>query len=229
MSNSTFDAGFVDRTGSGAASHTETDVEVDDRTLAHGIAFNRTPAFIPGDVDPTGQHALAWPLLDTGRADGGIGAETACLKLSTDLAVDAGTPGQFHEIAAVDAPASAESVPQVYYDNANVAHNLSLDELAHLTWRYDFATYLVFWTSSAPRLYSLLEQIQWKIDGQWGIAPDTTSALGYASTPSGIPLSAVITQMGYSATLPAVDAAGNALFEVRAPIAGKQDGRNDQH
>jgi len=143
--------------------------------------------FLPGDPAPA---LVAPPLLDTGRTPGGVGGDSNCLGRSrirtrTALRTPA-TPnavGQRIIVEAVDSPGNGADANHPGFPAA---------QLVRFRFNLDFTAFLCFWTnitpSSAPtnvaaeRLYTVLQEIDWQIRGEWTINP-ATGAVTIATAP----------------------------------------------
>ena len=154
-------------------------------------------------------------ILDTGRGGGGTGGDSACLGRSRIRGARDNTLalGQRIRVEAVDAPGVGTGGAHPAFPAANMIH-------------YDFAlrfrSFLCFWAnnrtppSSAPtndtaeRLYTVLLEAPWTMDGSWDVNPGTGAVTVHTAAVVGLP--------GNVKHSPAVSAAATAV-EVRAPRA----------
>ncbi|MBC7974086.1 MAG: carboxypeptidase regulatory-like domain-containing protein [Myxococcales bacterium] len=133
-------------------------------------AFGARRMFLPGDPAPV---QLAFPHLDSGRANAGTGGNLACMGSSNVVkgGVTASGIGERWQITCVDSP--ARGFPAVHPGFPGT-------RLVAITWHQDFVASFCFWTNvtanigatgdPADRVYSVVRIVPWTIRGRWTIA-----------------------------------------------------------
>jgi hypothetical protein len=165
--------------------------------------------FVPGGAAPAHRRL---PLLDVGPAHApeGTGGETATLTRSRIRARRDRTPdpGQFFLVESVDCPRLPEQGTHLGFPAA---------QLTHYRFRLNFRVALCVWTGTlgasaiaANRLYSVVQEYDWKMRADWNITP-ATGAVTLAGAAS-------ITISNVSTHTPADPVQGGDV-EVRFPTA----------
>jgi hypothetical protein len=191
-----------------------------DNISAHHFATNGPPPHVflppppPAGVGPA-IPAIPPLILDTGRGGGGTGGDSACLGRSRIRGARDNTLalGQRIRVEAVDAPGVGMEGAHPAFPAANMI-------------RFDFAlrfrSFLSFWANNgtppssartgdtAERLYNVLLEAPWTMDGSWDVNPGTGAVTVHTAGAVGLP--------GNVKHSPAVSAATTAV-EVRAPRA----------
>lgn len=175
---------FTDSTVAPPVNHASSSIFASNSAVASGA--NNT--FLPGDPAPV---LVAPPLLDSGRPGAGAGGNTATLtssritsraNLRTALAPAA--VGQRLLVEAVDSPGDGEGPNHPGFAAA---------QLVRFHFGLTFSAFLSLWTNlaanigatgdSADRLYSVLRQVDWNMNGEWTITP-ATGAIAQAIAPT---------------------------------------------
>lgn len=153
---------------------------------ATGVA-GTTPVFKPTDPPP---NILAFPILDTGKAPGGNGGDSATMSRSgTTSKVDAAV-GQNWTVRCIDSPARGFSLRHPIVPAAR---------LESVDYVHEFSAFFCFWTNfdknagpngkAAERTYSVILHTDWGSTGNWTITyPNAGSFAPTAVNPNTPPV-----------------------------------------
>ena len=132
--------------------------------------YGGTPMFQPGHTAP---DLLLFPVLDTGRSPGGLGAETACMGRSGvwDPAPADRPKGKRYTLRCIDSP--GRSFVLTHPDHPT-------ERLVTIHYVQQFQANFCFWTNvtnvrtqsgdAADRVYGALRTMNWAAVGDWTIA-----------------------------------------------------------
>ncbi|MBL8173703.1 MAG: hypothetical protein JNK48_03485 [Bryobacterales bacterium] len=198
--------------GGAAATLTVRNRYVLNRPAATGN-YGGTPMFIPADPAP---NLLAFPVLDTGRPNGGLGGESATMSRSGgwDLLANRSV-GKRYTLRCIDSPGRGFLL--VHPTNGNSG-------LTNVHYVQAFRANFCFWTNitnargttgdPCDRVYSVIRTMDWEAHGDWTIAWNNPGA-GWVqtltvTTPHDI-------QVSNPATVNPLGAADQNGVEVRPP------------
>jgi len=165
---------YRDESGHAPVNYTIRNRYVTNRTDAGGN-YGTTPMFQPGDAAPV---LLTFPVLDTGRNPGGIGADTALMSRSGvwDPAPADRPVGSRYTLRCIDSP--GRGFLRQHPDHANAL-------LAQIHYVQRFSANFCFWTNvsavrgqsgdPADRVYSVVRTMDWAAIGDWDV--DSTNAV----------------------------------------------------
>jgi hypothetical protein len=154
--------------GGGAATWTVRNRYVLNRPAATGN-YGGTPMFIPLDPAP---NLLAFPVLDTGRPNGGLGGESATMSRSGQWDQQANRPvGIRYTLRCIDSPGRGFLLAHPTHGNG---------ALTGVHYVQAFRANFCFWTNIAhnrgttgdpcDRVYSVIRTMNWEAHGDWTIA-----------------------------------------------------------
>ncbi len=149
-----------------------------------GSATGANHTFLPADPPPA---IVAPTLLDTGRGTPGTGGDSATLtssrmrtRNSLRTAAAPAAVGQRILVEAIDSPGDGEG---------SIHPGFPAAKLVRFHFGLTFSASLCFWTNitgtkgdPADRLYSVLQRLEWMMDGEWTVNP-ATGAIAVVTAP----------------------------------------------
>lgn len=198
--------------GGAAATLTVRNRYVLNRPAATGD-YGGTPMFIPADPAP---NLLAFPVLDTGRPNGGLGGESATMTRSGGWDLQSNRAvGKRYTLRCIDSPGRGFVLAHPTNGNAG---------LTDVHYVQAFRANFCFWTNitnargttgdPCDRVYSVIRTMDWEAHGDWTIA---WNFVGGAWTQTLTVTNPHDIQVSNPATLDPIAAADLNGVEVRPP------------